>query len=336
MISEPQAETAECLMAAVTQAGLSASAAQVARWHRAGLLLQPRQRSLGRGRGTQTVYPPGTIRQLTALIQLHRRHRRLDDVGWHLWWHGFHVSEPFWRGSLRNAAGRFADIRLKAGQALARLESDDDDVADKVLADMEAAAATSSAPKFVKHLRKRVGRDDFVSFLRILMTVVAGSIGNRPDATNDCDNARDLRTVATATGLDRSQRRPPKGFLPLLISHEDIWRGFVDVSHVLRSDGITSRIDGVSEASWIEARDELRDLMSFFQVFVAMLRPIFGKRSPYGFGVAAEIADNATTFDLAVILIFYRALKDEVFRGNEAALIGAVRGILALYVAARR
>ncbi len=335
MISEPQAETAECLLAAVTQAGLSASAAQVARWHRAGLLPQPRQRSLGRGRGTQTVYPPGTARQLVALIQLHRRYRYLDDVGWRLWWHGFHVSEPFWRGSLRNAAGRFAVIRLKAGQALALLESDDDDVADKALADMEAAAVTSSAPTFVKHLRKRVGRDDFMSLLRLLIMVVDGCFGDVPDAKNDPDGARDLAILARATGLDRSQRRPPKGFLPLLVSHEDIWRSFADLSNVMRGDTIASQISGLPEASWIEARDELRDLMTFFQIFVDVLRPVFGKRSAYGFGVASEVANNATTFDLALVLIFYRNLKDQVFRGNEAKVIEAVRGFLALHAAWR-
>ncbi len=336
MSAQPQPETAEDLMRAVKEAGLSVSSQQVARWHRTGLLPKPSQRSLGRGRGTQTVYPPGTTRQLVALIHLHKRHRYLDDVGWRLWWHGFPVSERHWLGSLRHAASCFSDIRDKAGQALALLESGDEDEADMVFADMETAVANSSAPKFVKHLRKRVGRKNFISFLCFLMKVVDGSIGDPPDATDDCDNARDLRIVAGATGLDRSQRRPPKGFLPLLFSREDIWRGFADVSSVFRDETIASRIDGISEASWIEARDELRDLMTFFQIIVMVLRPAFGKRSPYGFGIAAEIADNATTFDLAVMLIFYRALKDEVFRGNEVALIGAVRGILALYAAARR
>ncbi|MDE2200871.1 MAG: hypothetical protein KGJ41_17815 [Rhodospirillales bacterium] len=335
MISEPQAETAEYLMARVTEADLSASAAQVARWHRVGLLPQPRQQSLGRGRGTQTVYPPGTARQLIALIQLHRRYRYLDDVGWRLWWHGFSVSEPHWLGHLRHAASRFDDIRAKARQALALLEDDDDQVADAVLANLETAAVDSSVPKFVKHLRKRVGRRNFASLLRFLMMVVDGSFGSPPDATDDPDKEQDLIIVARATGFGQSQRRPPKGYLPLLIDPKAIWESFGIVSSVLREATLVSRVEHVRESAWIEARDELRDMMTFFQIFIEVLRPIFGRRLPYGLGVAAEIADQATTFDLALMLIVYRALKDDAFHCDEANLIESARGSLAAYAAWR-
>src|SRR5258707_5993855 len=58
--------------------GYIVSAAQLARWHRAGLLPRPRQRPLGRGRGTETVYPPGTSVQVVALCQIKAEEHRLD------------------------------------------------------------------------------------------------------------------------------------------------------------------------------------------------------------------------------------------------------------------
>ena len=328
MSAQPLPETAEYLMKAVKEAGYSVSSQQVARWHRSGLLPLPRQQHLPWGKGTQTEYPPGTASQLVALVHLHRHNRYLDDVGWRLWWYGFDVTEGHWQGSLRHAAARFDGISAKTHWAVDLLDHDDDRIAKRALDELIVAATDSSAPRFVKHLRKRLGRDNFVSFLRFLMTVVEGTLGSPPDANTDRDGAKDLAIVHRATGLDLSQRRPPKGFPPLLIDPETIWESFGAVSTVIQGAPLVSRIATVSEGAWIEARDELRSLMCFFSVFVGAFRIIFRKRSPYGFAVAAEIADNATTFDLAGMLIFYRILKDEVFQGREADVIKAVRGFL--------
>src|SRR6185312_3198062 len=84
---EPSAE----LLARATAAAHHVSETQLARWHRAGLLSRPRRRSLGRGRGTQTLYRAGTGDQLLALCEIHKRHKKLETVGWQLWWRGFPV-----------------------------------------------------------------------------------------------------------------------------------------------------------------------------------------------------------------------------------------------------
>lgn len=85
--AEPSAE----VVAYAASLGYVMSAAQLARWHRAGLLPRPRQQSLGRGRGTATLYPLGTSVQVVALCQIRANERRLDRAAFRLWWDGFTV-----------------------------------------------------------------------------------------------------------------------------------------------------------------------------------------------------------------------------------------------------
>src|SRR5215207_5229172 len=85
-------ESREELLSLARSSGFDLSEPQLARWHRAGLLPRPTQRPLGRGHGTQTVYPPGTEGQLLALCGVHAEVRSLDRVAWHLWWAGYDVS----------------------------------------------------------------------------------------------------------------------------------------------------------------------------------------------------------------------------------------------------
>src|SRR5258707_10332904 len=71
--------------------GYTVSPAQLARWHRAGLLPRPRQQALGRGRGTETFYPPGSALQVVAICQIKDEERRLERIAFRLWWEGFPV-----------------------------------------------------------------------------------------------------------------------------------------------------------------------------------------------------------------------------------------------------
>ena len=84
-------QTREQVLLALATAGFEVTGDQLARWHRAGLLPRPRQRSLGRGLGTVTVYPPGTVEQAMALCQIRTRHRSLSRAAFQLWWDGFAV-----------------------------------------------------------------------------------------------------------------------------------------------------------------------------------------------------------------------------------------------------
>src|SRR6185437_1480595 len=90
-------EPADGLLAAARAAGFDVSRAQLARWHRIGLLSKPEVAWLGRGKGSRTIYPTGTTFQLIALCRLHEHERSLSVVGWKLWLRGFSVADRYWR-----------------------------------------------------------------------------------------------------------------------------------------------------------------------------------------------------------------------------------------------
>lgn len=111
-----QAESRDDLIKAAASLGYAVTAAQLARWHRAGLLPRPGQRSLGRGRGTETFYPAGTSVQLVALCQMKEEERRLDRLAFGLWWDGFAVGSDVIKEFLKAGAGPMED---KLRQAVA-------------------------------------------------------------------------------------------------------------------------------------------------------------------------------------------------------------------------
>jgi hypothetical protein len=103
------AEAGSDALAYAASLGYEVSVAQLARWRRAGLLPRPRQQSLGRGRGTASVYPAGTTAQLVALCQMRAEERRLDRLAFWLWWDGFAVDLAVIRDVLADDARTLDD-----------------------------------------------------------------------------------------------------------------------------------------------------------------------------------------------------------------------------------
>ncbi len=91
-MSTGSGETRQELLDLARDNGYEVSSPQLARWHREGLLPQPEVRRLGKGHGTQTVYPPGTEDQLLALCAIRDKKWRLGPTAWYLWWAGYEVS----------------------------------------------------------------------------------------------------------------------------------------------------------------------------------------------------------------------------------------------------
>ena len=94
-------------------AGFVVTPQQLARWHRLGLLPRPVQRGQGRGRGTVTMYPGGTSRQLVELCRARSGTRELIRVGFRMWWRGFEVDFTLVERVLRGAAVRL-DERVRS------------------------------------------------------------------------------------------------------------------------------------------------------------------------------------------------------------------------------
>ena len=63
--------------------GFQVSKAQIARWHRHGLL--PKGTREFPGRGSRSVYPEIAMTYVVEIAALLKHNRNLDWVGWKLW-----------------------------------------------------------------------------------------------------------------------------------------------------------------------------------------------------------------------------------------------------------
>ena len=150
-------ETVEDLIgwAADSEPAEEISHTQLVRWHRAGLLPRPKRRGLGRGKGTETYYPPGTWKQLEALLRAKREDRRLREIAWRMWLEGFPVEE-FIRSDFTSSAEAFMeDLR----SALDRFDSAEDQ---------------DSGPNFANPIHQASGHPLASSGARLLLELLAG------------------------------------------------------------------------------------------------------------------------------------------------------------------
>ena len=101
-------ETREDIALAVKAAGLSLpSEHQLENWRYEGLL--PRVKQVPNPyHGSATQFPSGTAKQTVKIIQLLAVKKKLDFVGWELWWAGFPVDEKYWKPHIEKAVNIFS------------------------------------------------------------------------------------------------------------------------------------------------------------------------------------------------------------------------------------
>ena len=63
-------EPADRIVEIAREKGLTLSRRQLAEWHRHGLIPKPRQLRLGRGKGSESIYPSGTTGQAMTCVVL--------------------------------------------------------------------------------------------------------------------------------------------------------------------------------------------------------------------------------------------------------------------------
>ena len=99
---------------ALVKSGTCATASQVERWRREGLLPHPRQIGHGRGKGSHVVVPSSSVAQVQELVRLYAIRRKRKWVGWQLWLRGFVVAERYWREPLESARNALLETRHAA------------------------------------------------------------------------------------------------------------------------------------------------------------------------------------------------------------------------------
>jgi hypothetical protein len=187
------------LLALAQEQGYSVSATQLIRWHRAGLLPRPRQQPLKVTRGSCSLYPGGTGAQLLALCSMRVTERRFSHLAWQLWLQGYPVALRYVRIQLQHAALRlsrwmqwFVDLKQSIGEA-----------SEQALDFIERYAEEPLRSQPLRRLRKRVGREHFPSFIRILMDIAIESDSGAERLCDTYERGLDLRILALGFGLEK-------------------------------------------------------------------------------------------------------------------------------------
>lgn len=319
-------EPAAQVLAKARAAGFAVSTAQLARWHRIGLLPQPRTRSLGRGHGTQTMYPAGTGDQSIKLCQLRKRHRNLREVGWRLWWLGYSVEEGWSQGHLQAAAADMDRMLESLRAANETLNSNDDDVADKAFADLEAACGKRLPKSFASQLRRRIGRRNFAMLVRFILTFVSGDLESfRSTAYGGRDDGDDPdATIRKALGFVRDRQHPAPWI------ERSIWPALQNASGAIVEMTFTEMLAKTSINDLALARDELRDLLSGVAILTGGLRLAWRTQNPLGLNVLADIASRANANDLAWLLIPWCRIRTKEWVQGYSAIVSACRSVLGI------
>jgi hypothetical protein len=293
-------ETQAEVLGAAEAAGFTVSAAQLGRRQRAGLISSPAQRSRGPGggRGTITVYPPGSGDRLVALCRRGRRHRSFADLAWSLWWDGCELAslDPI-RDRLRAVAAGFDEERRRLVGPDGALT----DAAEDALDDIGDARLNRT----LRWSRRRVGAADFDLFVLALLKVFSGADGDLGD--------EDLRLLDRGLGLDRARTDRLAGQEPWLPG--DIGEDLASFRDVFDRLGAAAVLD---DSQLHRARDDARRFGEMFIKFGQVLRPTLGR---FALGVAhlgASIEDDFAHPDgQATFLVMVAALVDA---GHQAGL----------------
>lgn len=268
-----------------------ATARQIARWHALGLLPRPRQRPLGRGRGTQTAYQPGTATQLVALIRSRRANHRLRTVALDLWLQGFAVASELIRGQLDEHARRLAQLP----QALTVLSSRQ--------LDDSAVRSRELGP-----IRRRVGANAMPTALRLMVELATGSFtGYSDDKTTGHTDPLEPRVMEKVLGLTRARTDRIGDAGPWLPKDDDLGDYLKTFSAALGAtlSSLVHQFRTTSDA-------ELDELRKEFSVLTNAARAAVGMKQLFGSG-AGGMTVLATLYKMSLrdrvdLLVMWPAL----------------------------
>ena len=126
MPHEGPPEPLQKVLDGVQEEGTEISRSQLHRWQRGGVIPRPRQRGLGRDNGSDSLYPPGTTRQVIRVCELLKEDRSLTRARWRLWAEGFALPDEFREPtsmSLRQDSTGFAGSKRRGQMPIYKCET---------------------------------------------------------------------------------------------------------------------------------------------------------------------------------------------------------------------
>ena len=294
-------ETRQQLLDAATKAGYLISAAQLGRFHRAGLIPSPTIRPLGRGLGTESRFPPGSAARLIRVAQIHAEAHRLADVAWRLWWEdGGEMPTPA-RAALHKVAASVDTQRAWLAKVLADSATGTEEglkPLDKLYADAEHGHL--SGP--LAELRRNVGRENFAA---VFHGLAAAAVGHPQDTGRSGEEID--RLLKNAFRFNR-EPQDQAGSEPLDIE------SFAEIAAAHSA----TELAAADNAELDRARQQMRALVAFVTAGAALLDHFAGRGTPT-LGTASRMLSVDRPHEQMLLLLGGLALRTsaEFRRGLE-------------------
>jgi len=260
------------------------------------LLPRPEQRSLGKGHGTQTVYPPGAGGQLLALCEIHADERRLLYVAWRLWWAGYDVSLDLIRRFLKRVAAEL-DRNLQAN-----IDQDSGELSESALELLEGAATARLDSKFLRRMRKRVGSAQFGMLMSVPFGVASGSFEGYSANPTERPGEDEELIIEKGLGLERGRARQRTNLESRL--GEGLEETMKEGSRLFGEHAFCEAPDAATTEDLAETRDWARSITISMELIGVLARQEPGSEAS-GLLAVGEAIQEARPPDQAVLLLSF-------------------------------
>jgi hypothetical protein len=290
------------LLAVAAAAGFEVSEAQLARWHRAGLLPRPQVRSLGRARGTQSLYPAGTSKRLIRVAEVHAREHRLGYAAWRLWWEdGGRLSKPA-RELLEAVAAKFDSDRAELAEVWDADQRGEEQAQQKIDELYRVAEEARLEPP-LSEVRGRMGKE---SFARLLPLLVELGLGRLSGWDNNAEASEQATAFERGIGLAHA-RIGRAGAEPWL--QDGIGPDLARLSEFISRHPM-NELARASDDELDQARQQLRAFLATVTAAATYIGYLFGDEA-FGFGPIARALKLEHPRRQAFFLLAFAGMRRE-------------------------
>jgi hypothetical protein len=311
-------DTTQDLLAAAQAAGCAVSWRQTKEWHRAGLIPKPRTLPRQRGSGTVSVYPAGTAQQVVAVCQFRQRERPFPIIAWRLWWAGYPVREAYIQATMEQAATRWAQVvaDLQRWHALSQHRpAAVEELPHRTFAAVAETETVKDVDRFLGRARRQVGRQNFSTFIRVLLDIISGVYMGYADEDERVivETALGLRLPPTVQAR-RRHSAPPAWF------SGDTEAPLKMLSAIFRAHRPDEAVKTTGVAEWAAMRQELQTFSTVLQVATgatAMTLPL----GLHQLTQQAKAIQVASPIDQAMQLLLWQAARRTDLEGQFATIL---------------
>jgi hypothetical protein len=312
--SEPWELRAQLLQAAHA-AGFKLSDPQLGRLHRGGLVPGPRTRALGRGKGTASEFPPGSIVRLLRVLEVQKRQPRqkLSTIAWRLWWEDGGLPPTAARELLAGIAMRWDRDRRELSELLAREDVGDRDAERQAEALYLAAECDRVEGAPLGTVRRNTGREGFSSVARVFAEVAAGRFESfhdheEPGGDGTPRPGTTGALVERALGLDHARSDRIAGGEPRFTGSSEAH--LMLLSNLLGERQLEPLASATPDSQLDRARGEVGNLLALISTFAPMVERVLGGDAS-GYRTIAQALDLRTPHLQASMLLAWLALRED-------------------------